>query len=97
MRLPAVNAHEDAIIRVAALTAEAMAMNEAVLSSDLDEATFRAKLIATGARSAGYTAVALASDAVAMRIKLHIAGSGMRFGEALVLLALELERINPSR
>lgn len=52
---------EDHILDVAALVREAAAMGDAALASDLDEARFRAHLIAARADEAGYVDLALAA------------------------------------
>ena len=54
-------AREHHILDVAALVREAAAMNDAALASDLDEARFRARLIAARADESGYVDLALAA------------------------------------
>jgi hypothetical protein len=52
---------EHHILDVAMLVREAAAMGDAALASDLDEARFRAQLIAAKADDAGYVDLALAA------------------------------------
>jgi hypothetical protein len=53
------NPREYEILLVAGLVREAAAMGDAALTSDINEARFRAQLIATQANEAGYIDVAL--------------------------------------
>lgn len=52
---------EQRVLAVAAIVADSVAMNEAFLSGDYDEARFRAQLMLVKADVAGLTEVALAS------------------------------------
>ncbi|MGN6481156.1 hypothetical protein [Luteibacter sp.] len=48
---------QETVLRIAQLNVEAMAMNEAALDDDLDEARFRAHLIRTAAQEMGLAGV----------------------------------------
>ncbi|WP_213947468.1 hypothetical protein [Luteibacter sp. dw_328] len=58
---PGVDSREYNILSIAALVREAADMNDAALASDLDEARFRAQLIAARADEVGYVDLALAA------------------------------------
>lgn len=58
---PGMEPRENHILDVAALVREAAAMGDAALALDLDEARFRAQLIAGKADAAGYVDLALAA------------------------------------
>jgi hypothetical protein len=58
---PAMDSRESHILDVAVLVREAADMNDAALALDLDEARFRAQLIAAKADDLGYVDLALAA------------------------------------
>jgi hypothetical protein len=72
---------EHHILDVAGLVLEAAAMGDAALAMDLDEARFRAQLIAVRADEAGYVDLALAAA--------HPPG----YGAGMLSVANELDRI----
>jgi hypothetical protein len=84
---------ENHILHIAELVREAAAMNEAALASDLDEARFRAHLIATRADEAGHVDLALA--AAHLVVVLGPAGTAPSpgYGAGMLRIANELDAL----
>jgi 4-phytase / acid phosphatase len=78
---------EDAILRLAQLNSEAMAMNDAALADDLDEARFRAHRIFGSALALGLSDIA----DVAAEVERLLGGVGTTplpgYGHAMLRLA----------
>ncbi|UPG96340.1 hypothetical protein [Luteibacter aegosomatissinici] len=78
---------EDAILRFAQLNAEAIAMNDAALADDLDEARFRAHLIRTAAEEMGLSEVVEAAQDVVVLLRAPGTVPLPDYGHAMLRLA----------
>ena len=90
-------AHEDYFLTVAEIVRDAVAMNDAGLACDFDEARFRAQLIVAKAHEAGFYDVVVAA-AHLLKV-LGPAGSvpGGGYGSGMLRVANELEDIGFNR
>ena len=84
---------EDKILDVAALVREAADMNDAALASDLDEARFRAQLIAARADDAGYVDLALAAAHLVVILGPLGTTPSPGYGASMLRVANELEAL----
>ena len=87
------HAREDKILDVAALVREAADMNDAALASDLDEARFRAQLIAAKADAAGYVDLALAAAHLVVILGSLGTTPSPGYGAGMLRVANELEAL----
>jgi len=89
--------HEQMILDFAAVVAEAAAVSNAALAGDLDEARFRANLLASRADNAGLSKVAAA--AADLVLTFGPAGTEPRsgYGANLIRVADELDAAAPRR
>lgn len=78
---------QEAALRFAQLNVEAMAMNDAALADDLDEARFRAHLIRTSAREMGLTRVLEVAEDVIVLLRPVGTEPLPGYGHAMLRLA----------
>jgi len=78
---------EDAVLRFAQLCADAIAMNDAALASDFDEARFRARMITDCALDLGLSAIADTAADIERILGPCGAEPGPGYGEAMLQLA----------
>jgi hypothetical protein len=78
---------EDAILRFAQLSVDAIAMNDAALASDFDEARFRARMIADWAIDLGLPTVADAALDVERILGKPGTDPAAGYGDAMLTLA----------
>jgi hypothetical protein len=81
--------HEESVLALASLVLEAAALSEALLDGDLEEARFRAELVAGLAHTQGLPAIQRAALAVVNR--LGNAGDPPRNGYAKAVQDLSVE------
>jgi 4-phytase/acid phosphatase len=86
---------EEAILQFAQLSADAIAMNDAALADDLDEARFRAGLILSAAQGIGLLDVAEAAEDVVVLLRPPGNEPIPGYGHAMLRLAKALSP--PSR
>jgi hypothetical protein len=84
---------EHHILDVAGLVLEAAAMGDAALAMDLDEARFRAQLIAIRADEAGYVDLALAAAHLVTVLGPPATAPSPGYGAGMLSVANELDRI----
>lgn len=78
---------EDAVLRFAQLCADAIAMNDAALASDFDEARFRARMITDLAIDLGLSGVSGASADIERLLGPSGTEPGQGYGNAMLRLA----------
>jgi len=84
--------NEDAILQHAEIIVEAVALSQAMLDGDVQEARFRARLITTNADIAGLSDVGRAASRV-----VHLLGRGSMaprpgYGQAIEALSVAIDR-----
>jgi hypothetical protein len=84
---------EESILAVAEIVRDSVAMNDAALARDFDEARFRAQLIVAKAEAAGHLDVVLAAAHVMDRLGPMGAEPRDGYGAAMLRVANELDRI----
>ena len=87
------DSREHYILDVAVLVREAAAMGDAALASDLDEARFRAQLIAAKADDAGYVDLALAAAHLVVIFGPVGTTPSPGYGAGILRVANELDRL----
>jgi hypothetical protein len=87
------DSRERHILDVAVLVREAAAMGEAALSKDMDEARFRAQLIAAMADDAGYVDLALAAAHMVVILGPVATTPLPGYGAGILRVAGELEAL----
>jgi hypothetical protein len=85
--------NEDAVLRVAQIVNESVAMNEAALAGDFDEARFRAQLIVSKAGGAGLGHVVLAAARVVDQLGPMGAVPKPGYGEVMLAVAHALDDV----
>ncbi|MGN6479884.1 hypothetical protein [Luteibacter sp.] len=80
----------ETVLRIAQLNVEAMAMNDAALADDLDEARFRAHLIRTSAHEMGLTRVLEVAEDVIVLLRPVGTDPLPGYGHAMLRLAKAL-------
>jgi hypothetical protein len=84
---------ENYILEVAVLVREAAAMGDAALEKDMDEARFRAQLIAAKADDAGYVDLALAAAHLVVILGPVGTTPGVGYGAGILRVADELDAL----
>lgn len=87
------NSRENHILDIAALVHEAAAMGDAALAMDLDEARFRAQLIAAKADDSGYVGVAFAAAHLAVLLGPIGTTPSPGYGAGILRVANELDAL----
>jgi len=87
------DSRETYILDVAALVREAAAMGDAALEKDMDEARFRAQLIAAKADHAGYVDLALAAAHLVVIFGPVGTTPSPGYGAGILRVATELDRL----
>lgn len=87
------DSRETYILDVAVLVREAAAMGDAALAMDLDEARFRAQLIAANADDAGYVDLALAAAHLVVIFGPVGTTPSPGYGTGILRVANELDRL----
>jgi hypothetical protein len=87
------DSREHHILDVAVLVREAAAMGDAALEKDMDEARFRAQLIAAKADDAGYVDVALAAAHLVVILGPVGTTPGAGYGAGILRIADELDAL----
>jgi len=87
------NDAEESVLAVAEIVLDAVAMGDAALASDFDEARFRAQIIAAKADAAGHIDLALA----AARLVITLGPGGTPphegYGAGILRVSTELEKL----
>lgn len=87
------DSRENYVLDVALILRDAAAMNDAALACDLDEARFRAQLIAAKADDAGYVDLALAATHLVVILGPAGTTQSPGYGAGMLRVAEELDAL----